>query len=203
MKAHNQEHEIGDPKPISHEQNDSMLEAVEESIEEAAPGKISEPEEVEEPTIEGLQAKLELLQNQADEYLDGWQRARAEFANYKKRIERERTGRQIEIKSKILNRYLDILDDLERALNDRPTEDEGHTWATGIELIHNKLSNLLESEGVEPIHAKGETFDPNFHDAISYEEADDFQDGQVIEVVQKGYQMGDRVLRPAKVRVAK
>lgn len=198
-KANDEAPQINEQEQLSRE-DDPMIEAIDEAIEEVAPEEVVEFEEL---TVEALMAELEGLQVQADEYLDGWQRARAEFANYKKRIERERAEQKIEIKSRILNRYLDILDDLERALNDRPKEGEGHAWAIGIKMIHSKLGSLLESEGVEVIPAEDQTFDPNFHDAISYEEADNFEDGQVIEVVQKGYQMGDRVLRPAKVRVAK
>jgi molecular chaperone GrpE len=138
-----------------------------------------------------------------DEYLDGWQRSRAEFANYKKRTEREREELRAKIKGEILIRYLDVFDDLDRALLDIPTDNENKAWVEGIELIHLKLSAILEAEGVEQIQAEGEIFDPNFHEAISYEDTDEHQDGQVIEVIKQGYKLGDHVLRPAVVRVAK
>lgn len=155
-----------------------------------------------EKTVEEFQAEIEALRAQADEYLDGWQRSRAEFANYKKRTEREKEELHAQVTGKILTHYLGIIDDLERALNDRPMESESNAWAEGIELIYIKLKAILGSEGIEPIEAEGKTFDPNFHEAISYEEDDDHRDGEVIEVVQRGYILGDRVLRPAKVRVA-
>jgi molecular chaperone GrpE len=95
------------------------------------------------------------------------------------------------------------MDDLERALKDRPSDGEAASWSEGIELIHRKLSALVIAEGVEEILAEGTSFDPVLHEALSHEESDDHGEGQVIEVVQRGYRMGDRVLRPALVRVAK
>ena len=156
-----------------------------------------------EITVEEFQTEIEVLQAQADEYLDGWQRSRAEFANYKKRTEREKEEMFEQVTGNILTHYLDIIDDLERALRDRPVDSGSNAWAEGIELIYIKLKAILESEGIEPIVAEGKIFDPNFHEAISYEDDENHRDGEVIEVVQKGYKLGDRVLRPAMVRVAK
>ena len=138
-----------------------------------------------------------------DEYLDGWQRARAEFSNYKKRMDREVSETRARVICEIVARYLGILDDLERALAERNNADSNHAWAEGIELIYQKLQAILASEGIEPIPAEGEIFDPNFHEAISYEDSDDHEDGQVIAVIQEGYKLGERVVRPALVRVAK
>ncbi len=149
-----------------------------------------------EPTIEELQAT-------AQEYLEGWQRARAEFSNYKRRVDRELLEAYQRAAGDILTRYLGVLDDLERALKDRPQEGETAAWAEGIEMIYRKMKSILEAEGVEPIQAAGERFDPNFHEAISHEDDNESPSGHVIEVVQPGYRLGDRVLRPAMVRVAK
>jgi len=150
-----------------------------------------------------IQSDLENIQAQADEYLDGWQRARAEFANYKRRIEREQAEARDRIAGNTLVRFLGVMDDLERALKDRPSDGEAASWSEGIELIYRKLSALVIAEGVEEILAEGTSFDPVLHEALSHEESDDHGEGQVIEVVQRGYRMGDRVLRPALVRVAK
>jgi len=150
-----------------------------------------------------IQSDLENIQAQADEYLDGWQRARAEFANYKRRTEREQAEARDRIAGNTLVRFLGVMDDLERALKDRPSDGEAASWSEGIELIHRKLSALVIAEGVEEILAEGTSFDPVLHEALSHEESDDHAEGQVIEVVQRGYRMGDRVLRPALVRVAK
>ena len=152
---------------------------------------------------EPIQSELESIQAQADEYLDGWQRARAEFANYKRRIEREQAEARDRIAGNTLIRFLGVMDDLERALKDRPSDGDAASWAEGIELIYRKLSALFIAEGVEEILADGTSFDPALHEALSHEESDDHAEGQVIEVVQRGYRMGDRVLRPALVRVAK
>jgi molecular chaperone GrpE len=160
-------------------------------------------EEVEGKDREELMALLQEAQHQAAEYLDGWQRAVAEFANFKKRIERSQQERYAQAAGSILGRFLGIQDDLERALKERSEEGDGKAWVEGIELIYRKLASLLEAEGVEPIHAVGERFDPNFHEALSYEPSDQVEDGCVIDVVRQGYMLKDRVLRPALVRIAK
>jgi molecular chaperone GrpE len=117
-------------------------------------------------------------------------------------VEREREQFHQNATGTIVRRYLEVLDDLERALKNRPAEGEGATWAEGIELIYRKLLAILESEGVQPMEATGQSFDPNYHEAISHENHPDHESGQIIEVVKNGYLIGDRVLRPALVRVA-
>lgn len=148
-------------------------------------------------------SEIEQLRVEADEYLDGWQRARAEFANYKKRVDREQAEARARISGEILLRYLGITDDLERALKERPVEGEGADWSDGIELIYKKFMAMLEAEGVVLIPAEGLEFDPNFHEAVSHDESEEHAEGEVIEVLTPGYIIGDRVLRPAMVRVAK
>jgi molecular chaperone GrpE len=150
-----------------------------------------------------LQAELSACRAQAEEYLDGWQRARADFTNYKKRIERDQVQTQQNAVASVVKRYLEILDDLDRALKHRPTEGEGALWAGGIEQIYRKLLTLLEREGVTPMDLNNAAFDPNLHEAITAEESADHESGQIIDVLQQGYLIGDRVLRPALVRVAK
>jgi molecular chaperone GrpE len=149
-----------------------------------------------------LQKELAETQAKANEYLDGWQRARAEFANYKKRVEREQSETYQRAAGSILKRFLEVVDDLELALKNRPAEGEGAQWSNGIELIDRKLLTLLENEGVKLMKVEGEPFDPNFHEAISMEPTDAVPSGHVSEVLKQGYLLGDRVLRPALVRVA-
>ena len=150
-----------------------------------------------------LQAELTQLRAQADEYLDGWQRARAEFANYKKRIERDQEEARGRAAAALLAKILPVEDDLRRAVRERP-EAEGYPhWADGIELIQRKLATLLEAEGVEVIPADGVAFDPALHEAVTYEPSNDHKEGEIIEVIQQGYRLGERVLRPARVRVAR
>ncbi|MBL8100791.1 MAG: nucleotide exchange factor GrpE [Anaerolineales bacterium] len=133
------------------------------------------------------------------EYKDGWARSQAEFQNYKKRLERDNELMYANMKGDIIKKVLPALDDLERALQNRPADD---AWANGIELIARKLQNMLDGEGVKRIEAKGLAFDPNFHEAISHEPSDEVESSFVIDVVQNGYMLGERVIRPALVRVA-
>ena len=149
--------------------------------------------------VDVLKKKLEEAEAKTSEYRDSWLRSQAEFQNYKKRLERDNEMTYISMKGDIIKKVLPALDDLERALQNRRTDDP---WAAGIELIARKLQNMLESEGVKKIEAVGVEFDPNFHEAISHEPADGVQSGHVIGVAQNGYMLGERVIRPALVRVA-
>ena len=152
--------------------------------------------------LEELRTSLEEMETKTEEYLDGWQRSRAEFANYKKRILREQTEIHQAARGEVIKLYLDIADDLERALEKKPDGGDGDVWAAGIEIIFQKLINRLESEGIRPMNALGHEFDPNIHEAIMKEESEEHESGQIIEVMQEGYWIGDKVLRPAQVRVA-
>jgi molecular chaperone GrpE len=175
--------------------------AGEELVEENMDAPVIEAEELD--AISELQSELLATQAKADEYLEGWQRARADFANYKKRVERDQAQTYQNAAASILKRYLSIVDDLERALKTRPQDGDGAAWAEGIELIYRKLLSILESEGIQPMNAEGEQFDPNLHEAIMSEDSEQHESGQVIEVLQQGYTLGDKVLRPAMVRVAR
>lgn len=158
-----------------------------------------------DPLLEVNQLKEELdsERKKSQENLDGWQRERADFSNYKKRIERDQVLMASNLKFELIKKYLVVQDDLERALKNRPTEGEGAKWAEGIELVGRKLKNILDAEGIQPINAAGQMFDPNLHEAITSEDSPDHESGQVIEVLQQGYMLGERVLRPALVRVAR
>ncbi len=151
--------------------------------------------------VEMLKKQLEEAEAKTAENLDGWQRAVAEFQNYRKRTERDNESLYASMKGDILRKILPVLDDLERALQNRPT-DSG-PWVSGIELIQKKLASLLEAEGLQRIEAVGQPFDPNFHEAISHEPSENVESGHVIAVTQNGYTLGERVIRPATVRVAK
>lgn len=153
--------------------------------------------------VEQLKKELEESHAQVSEYLDGWQRSRAEFANYKKRVDREQAQYQQVVAGTIIKRFLEIIDDLDRALKNRPQSDEGASWAAGIELIYRKFLSILEAEGVKVMDVEGKIFDPNLHEAISEADVPGYESGQIVEEIHKGYMIGDRVLRPALVRVAK
>ena len=149
--------------------------------------------------IDALNKKLAEAESKTSEYKDSWLRSQAEFQNYRKRVERDSELTYVSLKGDIVKKMLPVLDDLERALQNRSADDP---WANGIELVARKFQNILESEGVKKIEAVGMEFDPNFHEAISHEPADGVQSGHVIGVVQNGYMIGERVIRPALVRVA-
>lgn len=152
-----------------------------------------------ETEVETLQRRLEEVQAKAAENLDGWQRTQAEFINYKNRVQRDREMDYASMKGDIIKKVLPVLDDMERALANRP---DGDSWASGMELIARKFQNILEVEGLKRIDAAGQPFDPNFHEAISSEPSEEVESGHVIAVVQNGYMLGERVIRPAMVRVA-
>jgi molecular chaperone GrpE len=150
-----------------------------------------------------LQQELEESRLKANEYREGWQRALADFSNYKKRVDRDQAQVYQNAAGTIIKRFIEVLDDLDRALKNRPQDGDGAVWANGIELIYRKLISILENEGVKAMNLQGQAFDPNLHEAITLEESADHESGQIIEVLQQGYMLGDRVLRPALVRVAK
>jgi molecular chaperone GrpE len=180
---------------------DSTGMAGDEPLEEELGPPVLEADEL--AALDELQDELLKVQTKADEYLEGWQRARADFANYKKRVERDQAQTYQNAAASILKRYLGVIDDLERALKACPMDGDGAAWAEGIELIYRKLLSILESEGIQPMEAEGEQFDPNLHEAIMSEDSDRHESGQIIEVLQQGYTLGDKVLRPAMVRVAR
>jgi molecular chaperone GrpE len=150
-----------------------------------------------------LKEEFDITQKQSKDFFEGWQRERADFSNYKKRIERDQSQLSQNLNGNIIKKYLVVLDDLERALKTRPAKGDGAGWSDGIELIYRKLQKILEAEGVMRMPAENELFDPTRHEAISHEDSSDHKSGEIIEVVQQGYLIGDRVLRPALVRVAR
>lgn len=152
-------------------------------------------------TAEGsIEEQLAKAREEAQKYLANWQRAEADFQNYKKRAEQERDElRRFGNVSLIIN-LLPIIDDFERAFASLDSHLAGLSWFDGIYLIYRKLSQLLENAGVRPIEADGQDFDPRYHEAVAHVEG---EEGKVISVVQRGYKLHDRVLRPAMVVVGK
>lgn len=170
-----------------------------EGISEQAAGhaRVTTPEL--NPALAELQKQLDEAQSQAAEYKDGWQRAVADFQNYRRRVESEKAETYQLAVGSIIKRYLPVLDDMERAMDSRPAD---LAWANGVELICRKLQSILEAEGLKRIEAEGQKFDPNFHEAISQEPAEGVESGTVLGVIRNGYMIGEHVIRPAMVRVA-
>ncbi len=156
---------------------------------------------------EATRNELEALKAKAAEYLEGWQRARADFANYKRRVEKEQGETYQNAAARVISRFLDVHDDFDRAIKEKPADTSDAEalarWAAGMDLIQRKLHNLLEAEGVERVEAEGQTFDPQRHEAVTQEESESHEPGQIIGVVRQGYKLGDRIIRPAMVRVAR
>ena len=143
------------------------------------------------------------LQRQRDEYYDLLLRKTAEFDNYRKRIERERQSLSDSISADVVQDLLPLLDDLERALKADPGAEGADAYRRGVELIHKQLEELLRRRGVRPIEAVGADFDPHVHQAVAHDPAEGRREGEVIEEFRRGYMLGDRLLRPTMVKVAK
>ncbi len=192
--------------------NDDMERKDQDAKEPDATGSGAEIEPVEDQLVSGdgadataaFERDLEAARGQAAEYLDGWRRAQADLVNQRRRHERERAEIETQANARLITRLLPVLDDLERALQTVPPEIQDTQWVEGIRLIARKIKQTLEAEGVQEIPAEpGTPFDPNIHEALMHEEAPGFESGQIVGELQKGYKLGDRVLRASKVKVAR
>jgi molecular chaperone GrpE len=151
---------------------------------------------------EGSADPLSELRRERDDMQDRWLRKTAEFDNYRKRIERERREQSDQAVVDLLEALLLVVDDFDRALMVEAGP-EAEAYRKGVELIHAKLHDVLKKRGVRPIEALGADFDPNVHQAVMHEVSPDHRDGEVIAELRKGYMLGDKLLRPAMVKVAK
>jgi len=170
---------------------------IQQDPEENSASKV-EPETIEVEDIEALKQALAEEKEKAKGYLANWQRTQADFINYKQRSEQEREESVKFANSLLMLNFLPILDDLERAFASIPARLAKLSWIDGVRLIERKLQANLEAEGLSPIKALGEPFDPNLHEATRQDKG---KEGIVIEEVQKGYKFRDRVIRPSKVVV--
>lgn len=150
--------------------------------------------------VEALKAQLEEERKKAEGYLANWQRAAADFQNYKRRTEQERQEVALLANAALIINILPVLDDLERALRNVEAHLAGLTWVDGVRLIYRKLQAILEASGVTEIKTEGQDFDPRYHEATMSGEG---EEGKVVAEVQRGYMLGDRVLRPAMVIVGR
>jgi molecular chaperone GrpE len=150
-----------------------------------------------EPSPSGV----EILKRERDDFYDRLLRKTAEFDNYRKRVERERRAQADQAVMDLLQELLLVVDDFDRAVT--VDADEGGSYKKGVELIHTKLHDLLRKQGLRPIESVGANFDPNVHQAVVHETSPEHREGEVIEELRRGYMLGDRLLRPAMVKVAK
>jgi len=163
----------------------------------------NDPELQEAPPADASRADdTEVLRQEKDALQDRLLRTAAEFDNYRKRIDRERRDLSEFAAADVLTELLPILDSFERALQ-APAPPEAEALRKGVELIHKQMLELLRKRGVRPIEALGADFDPNFHQAVIHEASGEHREGEVMQELQRGYMLGDRLLRPAMVKVAK
>ena len=171
------------------------------SVEPAdAPPAVTDP--VDTPGAAEATEDAGQLKRERDDYYDRLLRKTAEFENYRRRIERERREQTDQAVADLLLDLLLVADDFERALASEPPEG-GAAYRKGVELIHAKLLDVLRKQGVRPIEALGADFDPNLHQAVMHESSPGHREGEIVGELRKGYLVGDRLLRPAMVKVAK
>ena len=196
-------------------------EAVVETEERAATGEIEEASSGDESRVvspdaeiveatgndqakPNLEEQLEQAREEAARNLDSWQRTAAELANFKRRQEEQQKLLRDRIKGEVLEGVVSALDDMDLAFQNLPEELDGQLvgWVEGFRLVQRKLDKILDDQNVMYISTNGK-FDPNFHEAVSYEDSEAHSEGDIIAELRKGYQIGSRVIRPALVRVAK
>jgi molecular chaperone GrpE len=164
-----------------------------EELNEEDPGVAAAPED-----IAGLEQALEAEKQKAAEYLASWQRAQADFINYKRRTEQERLEFNSYANANLLCGILPVLDDFERALQAVPEEYKNDDWVEGVRLVEKKFKTILEGLGVKQIRCLGQPFDPSLHEAIRQEKG---KEGMVVEEILKGYTLNDKLLRASRVAV--
>ncbi|HEX9016915.1 MAG TPA: nucleotide exchange factor GrpE [Chloroflexota bacterium] len=162
----------------------------------------AEPDGEDEAEPSVLRARLEEVKAQAEKNRTNWQRAEADLANFKRRVEQERADLARFGNANLIRKVLPVMDDFERALDAIPEDVRSAKWFEGMLLIDKKLRSVLEQEGVRQIDALGKEFDPHVHEAVMHEEGEGDTDA-VVQEFQKGYMLHDRILRPAMVKVGK
>ncbi len=146
--------------------------------------------------------ELKKAQAQAKEYLAGWQRAKADYLNYRKRTEENRLELMKFCNTDLILQILPVIDNFDHALNSTPENLKGDKWVAGIIAIQDQLLGVLKENGVTEIETEGKKFDPNFHEAIEHVKNKQFKPGMIIEEVARGFKLNDKVIRAAKVKVA-
>jgi molecular chaperone GrpE len=149
-----------------------------------------------------VEEQLVAAQAEAARNLDGWQRTQAEFANARKRFEKQRVDTYVNANAELVAKLLPVFDDLERAIESAPADTRDAPWVAGVNLVYRKMLGVLEDMNVQAIPAVGEAFDPNLHEALSQEPSEDYESGVIMREMRRGYRLGDRVIRPSLVTVA-
>ncbi len=202
---------LGAPKSAAQKQRDRELidtgsvpsDALRESPDEGDVVAESDPERVLPGDIRLLRDRCEEAEKRAEEEHDNFLRTLAEFTNFRRRSREELDQARRFASENFIIRLLPILDNFDRAIKAAEEIGDFNVLHGGVILILRQLQDLLEKEGVQPIEAVGQEFDPNVHEAVMREDTDDYPDNAVIEEFQRGYTMGDRVVRPSMVKVAR
>lgn len=153
-----------------------------------------------EKEVEDLKKALSEAKAKAESYLSNWQRAQADFSNFRKRADQEKAEIAKFSSAIVVSSLLPVLDDFERALKHASEKLAGLTWVDGVVLIYHKLRAILQSHGLSEIETVGKEFDPRLHEAVLFGEG---EEGKVIAELQKGYKFQDRIIRPAMVKVGR
>ncbi len=156
-------------------------------------------EELLEERLDQIKEELFTVTEEKDEYLNRLKRMKADFVNYRNRTKKEKSRIESSTKMEFINAILPVMDNFERALR---SVDEDSEFLSGVQMIYKQLLDVLKKEGLEVIETEGQEFDPQYHEAIMQIESDDYESGYVVEEVQRGYLMEDKVVRPAMVKVA-
>ena len=185
------------------DQNDNAMENITDTTDNEEYNKKDDAIALEDLTIEQWLEKLSTAETLAADRLEGQQRALADFQNFKRRKSQEMQLAHQDAAAELLSQFFPIVDDLQLALESLPATGDGAKWSEGFNMIHRKILSLFEKEKVVTIKAKpGEPFDPHIHEAIMQEAHDDYASDVIIAMVRPGYLLGERILRPAQVRVA-
>ena len=172
-----------------------------ETLEESAVGADGQDSNDGVDKDESIEDAVDLSQ-EIDHYKSIAQRAQADLVNYRNRAIQELEESKRTVQFGLLSRFISVVDDLERAMENLPEESQNE-WSEGIALVLRNLEKILELEGVVQIESLGKPFDPKEHEALLYEENTEIQVGQIVSVIQQGYRLNDRIIRPARVTVSK
>lgn len=179
--------------------DEETTEEVEEVVDETIENDEEEIEEQDEVTM--LRTEVETLKEQVQEEENKYLRVLADYNNFKRRSTTEKEAIQKYKSQSVLTNVIPVLDNFERALSVQPETEEAKSMMEGMNMIYRSLVDALKSEGLEEIEAQDQAFDPNFHQAVMTGQEDDKESGVVLEEMQKGYVLKDRVLRPSMVKV--
>ncbi|CAM4322639.1 co-chaperone GrpE [Paenibacillus sp. oral taxon 786 str. D14] len=187
--------------PESEERQDEVAAQEPQDTQDAAGGE-GAAEAVNEANNADVTAELEKLRAENEEFQQRLLRAQADFDNFRRRTVKEKEELGKYASAKLITELLPVIDNFERALNTTGDISDAASYVKGVEMIFRQLEGVLKAEGLTPMEAEGQPFNPEFHQAIMQVESEEHEEGIVVEVVQKGYMLKDKVLRPAMVKVS-